>query len=331
MKTTNANPAAEIDPIFAELNLDPVGKNLFIGHIDRVPFRMEMVATGMTVGLLFVTRFSKVKEPIREFPDVPDGGRLQALIEEKKAEYTAEDGQVWFNLFAAHELIERGELLTLLREFAGSVKSYIDFDDQPCFACKQNKAMQPVFHSEKIHLICDACHERLNQKAAALTKVDSANVIFSLLWAFVVSILGGIIWSLGWMAFEYIFAGRRLPTIVFTIAFLILGALVALPIAWVFKKIPRRGIALSNAITTGACILTAILGEAFLCGYLFFRELHFVPDPAQLFAIWRELMAESGGFYVIGKIITVGVMWAITTESATPKVSLEEVAAPTSR
>src|SRR6185436_8900595 len=100
---------------------------LFIGHFERVPFRMELVSNAQTLGLLFQTRFSKLKQPIPEFPDVPAGGRLQSLIEEKKAEYTADEDRAWFNLFAAHELIECGELLDVLKEFAASLKSYVDF------------------------------------------------------------------------------------------------------------------------------------------------------------------------------------------------------------
>src|SRR5690349_1963954 len=120
------NPAEEIDPIFAELHLDPVGGNFFIGSIDQVPFRMELVANQQTIGLLFQTRFLKVKQPIPEVPAVPADGALAKLIEEKKAEFTADEDRAWFNLFAAHELIPTGELLPVMREFAGAIKEYVD-------------------------------------------------------------------------------------------------------------------------------------------------------------------------------------------------------------
>jgi hypothetical protein len=328
MKTASAKDSTNaIDPVFAELNLNSVGSNFFIGHFEDVPFRMELVATEMTIGLLFKIRFTKAKQPIPEFPGVPADGRLQTLIEEKKADYTADQDQTWFNLFAAHELIEAGELIPVLKEFAASLKSYVDFEDQPCFACKQTKATQPIYHSEKLHLICDECHARFNEKA----KIDPANVVFSLLWAVVVSVVGGVIWSLGWMAFDWIFADVRLPTIVFTLAFLALGGAVALPIAWVFKKIPRRGGRLGNVIMVFACVLTAILGEAFLCGYFVYREIHILPDAHQMLVVWRALMAEAGSFYVIGKLMTIGIMCAIIMDNSRSKMSIEEAAAPPAR
>lgn len=331
MKTTSAQLPAELQPFSDQLNLDPVGGNFFIGHFDRVPFKLELVSNEQTIGLLFQTRFSKTKEKIPENVPVPPGSALESLIAEKKAEFTADDDRAWFNLFAAHELMERGELIPVLNEFATAMKSYVDYDDQPCFACKQTKANVPVFHSEKLHLICDACHANLNAKAASLTKTDPVHFGFLALWAFAVAVIGGLIWALGWFVFDLIFIGRTVLRSVLVAALVVLACAVAGPIAVVFRKLPRRTPRLPTSIATFTCILIALFGEAAYTTYVYVRSTGEWPDMTQTLAVWRWMMAESNNIYVIGKVITLGALWFFTREWSTKTISLEQAVSPTSR
>jgi hypothetical protein len=314
-----------------QLDLDSVGNNRFIGYIDRVPFRLETVATSETLGLLFHTRYSKAKQPIPEFPPAPAGSLLETLLREKKADLSADESQIWFNLFAAHELLDRGELIDVLKQFAAALAPYIDFDDQPCFACKQTKATLPIYHSEKINLLCDACHERVRQVAQNLNRFDTGTVVFSLLWGLVVALVSGLIWCVGWLACIRIFAGLRVPEVVFLIVFLALGAVLALPIAWIFKKIPRRGRRVPNWITILTCIATALVGESFLCDYYFVRAAGRFPHTSELFSTWRLIVAEFGDFYFICKIITFSVLCGFTLEWTKSKVTLEQIVASNAR
>jgi hypothetical protein len=332
VKPTSAkSTTVEIDPIFSELNLDSVGGNFFVGHFDRVPFKLELISNEQTIGLLFQTRFSKTKQPIPENVPVPPGSALESLIAEKKAEFTADDDRAWFNLFAAHELIERGELIAVLKEFTIAMKAYVDYDDQPCFACKQTKATLPIYHSDKLHLVCDACNDQINLKAANLTKTDPVHFGFLLLWAFSVALIGGLIWALGWFAFDLIFGGRTVTTSMLTLAFIALACIVAGPIALVFKKLPRRSPHLPKLITAFTCILIAVFGEIAYSTYFFVSGTGHWPDLSQTVAVWRWMMAESDPIYGIGKLITLGAIWFFTNAWSTKSISLEQAAAPTFR
>ena len=330
MKTPAAN-SLDNDPNFSELQLDPVGGNYFIGHIDRVPFRMELVSNDHTTGLLFQTRFSKLKQPIPENVPVPSGSQLENLIAEKKAEFTADNDRAWFNLFAAHELLEQNQLIPVLKEFAAALTPYVDFDDQPCFACKQTKATQPIYHSEKLHLICDACQDQIKINAARLAKPDAAHIGYLALWAFAVSIIGGVIWALGWVGFDLIFGGRTISNFIFMLALATLALIVAAPIAFVFKKLPRRTPVLPKTILAFTCLIIFFFGESAYATYYYHKVFALFPNLDQTFRMWRWLMTESDALYVLGKLITLGCIWAFTHAWSTKTISLEQAAAPSIR
>jgi len=313
----------DIRRFFADLNLDSVGPNLFIGHVERVPFRLETVVNEQTIGLLFQTPFSASKKEVPEFPVVREGTLLHQLIAEKKAELSTGNDIVWFNLFAAHELIDDGVLMQTLNEFAAVLKEYFDFDNQVCFACKAATAKQPVFHSEKLHMICDGCFERLNQKAVALTSIDPANVIVATLWAFVAALAGGAIWAIGWLLFDKIFAGRKFFILLIMLAFIAMAIAVAWPISLVFKKIPRRGIRLAKFMTIATCVLTAIVGEILFSAFVTTRYVG-TWNPRILWAVWKLVMIESGNLYLLGKIICLFSLCAFALDWSKPKTNLEE-------
>src|SRR6185503_15280088 len=107
---------------------------------------------------------------------------LEKLIVEKKADLSTGDDQIWFNLFAAHELIESQNLMQVVLEFTEALQPYLNFDDQLCFGCGQQKETTPIYHSSRLHLLCSICREKLNKKAEVLQKIDPSNVVFSLLW-----------------------------------------------------------------------------------------------------------------------------------------------------
>ena len=307
----------------AELNLDTVGSNLFIGHIKRVPFKMEMVANNQTIGLLFQVRFLKLRKDIPEFPEIIPGGVLERLVAEKKAEFTADNDRAWFNLFAAHEMINDGTLMATLNEFAASIKEYVDFDDQPCFLCKTAKAAQPVYHSEKLHLLCDPCHETVQQKAKMVESVDPANLFLGLLWASIAAIPAGLIWCVGWIVFDRIFAGAKLYTFIFVAAYCAVGAAVGLPICLIIKKIPRRGVRMGKALTIFGCILSALTGEAFFCAYIFFRATGEIPNFSGILKAWLIVAETANFFYMIGKIVTLVILCVVCLELAPPNTSIE--------
>jgi hypothetical protein len=307
-----------------ELNLDPVAANTFIGHIDRVPFRMEMVANAQTIGLLFHTRFSNLLQPIPEYPKTPSGGILESVIADKKGDLTADQSQVWFNLFAAQELIESNTIIPALKEFAASIKPYVDFDQQSCFLCKIETETQPIYHSEKLHLICNSCHARLHEKAQQLSRIDPANFILGTLWGGLAAIAGGVIWCVGWIVYNWIFADVRVPMILFTISTVAISVAVAFPMAAVFKRIPRRGVKVANLMTIGACLLAVVFGESFFNTYLVVKALGSIPTLSGIVRVESLLLDELGSFYWILKFVTVIILCGICLTWSAPKIDLEE-------
>jgi hypothetical protein len=312
----------EFDKPIPELNLSSVGPNLFIGHYEGVPFRMEVVVNSLTLGLLFHTRFAQPKSPVPENPPVAAETLLHQLIAEKKADYSADQKQAWFNLFDARELIERGELLHALKEFAASLKSYVDFDDQLCFACKTNKADQPVYHSDALHLICDGCHANLNQRAEKLMKVAPGSLFLSLGISILGAIPAGIIWAVLWIVLIRLLSGVRMPSILWTVCYAAMGAAVALPIGWLLKRIPHRPIRFANAINILGCVAAAVTGEFWMTLYYILQATPETPSLIQIGSIWVALMIEASGLYIIGKLICLGMLCATMLDWAKPKVSL---------
>lgn len=312
----------QLDALFPEMNLSPVGPNLFIGHIDRVPFRMEMVLNAETLGLLFHTRFSKPKETVPEHPPVALDGKVAQLIAEKKADYEADQTQAWFNLFAAHELIERNELLPVLKEFAASIKACVDFDQQPCFACKSNIATEPTYHSETIHLICDSCQEAARKKAEKLLKLDPASLMLSLCYALIIAIPASLLWAVTWIMFIKIFEGRRVPHLILVGAFMAIAAAVAFPIAWMLKKIPNRPVRFNRTINIIACLATALVGELLITTYDFYQYNAELQSLGHLLYSTVAITLESGAVYIACKIVGFIILCAITLDAAKPNLAL---------
>lgn len=312
----------QLDQLFPELNLTPVGPNLFIGHIDRVPFRLEVVLNAHTLGLLFHTRFSKPSATVPEHPPIPPNTALAQLIANKKADYEADQTQAWFNLFDAHELIERNQLLPILKEFAASIKTCVDFDNQPCFDCKTNNATEPAYHSETIHLICATCRDAARKKGEALLKLNLSSLLLSLCYALVIAIPAAFIWAVAWIAFTKIFAGRTVLHIVLVLSFGAIAAAVGFPIAWLLKKIPNRPIRFNRTINIAACLATAFAGELVITLFDFYEARVQPESILHLVVTAIEITLASGATYFICKVVGFIILCAITLDAAKPNLAI---------
>ncbi len=308
-------PQDNLLTLLKDLQLQLAESNHYVGRVGGFPIGLQIILNAETTGLLFHIRHGAPATFDRQHLT---GEHLQDLIDRGEADLDVDERITWLNFFNATALVEESKIQGLLVDSLSRMKAAgISTSNDTCDECRSEPPETISFIDGRVRQTCTKCQDR---QAAELV-LSATNLPFILCLGALSTVVGSFCWAAQWILMELL--GRLempIPNILLVLIYVAIGFTTAFPIAFVLKKIPRRGNVIAGWFGVAFGLAACVVGEFFFIVWLIYTTVHGFHFGAAL-RLFVEIIGEYPALYLIGKVIAGGLASGFAYHAVKPKIA----------